>query len=127
MKFKIWSNNLEKFVDDIEWYINQKGELYYLDVMDGELVKCYDYKVLRFTGLHDLNGEEIYEGDIVKLFYHHENIISNQYIVKYNGGKWCLDDWICLSDYYLTNNEKYGDTCKVIKIGHSYIKDQPSR
>ena len=124
MKFKIWLNGFKKFMSDEEWYINSQGKLFFENEMDGELVPALDgtYSILRFTGLHDLNGQEIYEGDIVKLFYHHDSIVQNQYEIKYGFGRWMLDDWECLSEYYLDNTKKYGDVCKVIKIGNKYEK-----
>lgn len=124
MKFKLWLKGFNKFMGDTEWYINPKGEVFFENMMDGELIQAGDdsYVVLRFTGLHDLNGQEIYEGDIVKLFYHHDSIVQNQYEIKYGFGRWMLDDWECLSEYYLDNTKKYGDVCKVIKIGNKYEK-----
>jgi hypothetical protein len=109
-------------MDDGEWFINPNGKLYFENTMDGELVPAIEdsYKILRFTELHDLNGQEIYEGDIVKLYYHHDNIVQNKYEIKYGFGRWMLDDWRCLSDLYLDNTKKYGDVCKVIKIGNAY-------
>ena len=124
MKFKIWIKTLGRFLDGDEWYLNPSGKLYFEDVMDGMLVKAPEdsYKVLRFTELHDLYGQEIYEGDIVKLYYHHENIIADEYEIKYAFGRWMLDDWECLSEHYLDNTKKFGDVCRVVKIGNTYEK-----
>jgi len=125
MKYKIWSDKFKKYLDDGEWYINPSGTIYYMDMMDGDLIKAGEgYRILRFTELHDLNGQEIYEGDIVKLYYHHDSIASNQYEIKYGFGRWMLDDWECLSNLYLDNTKKYGDVCKVIKIGNVYERER---
>jgi hypothetical protein len=90
--------------------------------MTGELVKAPEdsYKILRYTGLHDMYGEELYESDVVALHYYHENIATNQCEITYNFGKWLLDECDSLADYYLDSKKKYGDVCKVVKIKSKY-------
>jgi len=122
MKFKVWLFDLKKFLNDGDWYINPHGKLYHEDPMTGELMKAPDhsYKILRFTELYDIYGEELYEGDKVALYYYHQNIITNYSEISYKSGKWLLDDCISLSDQYLDNKKKYGDVCKVVKIKSKY-------
>lgn len=124
MKFKIWLKSLSKFADDSEWYVNPSGKLYFEDIMEGGIVPALEgsYSIVRFTGLHDLYGQEIYEGDLVSLYYHHENIKVDVYEIKYGSGKWMLDDWECLTEYYLDRTPKFGDVCRVVKIGNVFEK-----
>ena len=48
-----------------------------------DLKATEDWKVIQFTGLHDKNGKEIYEGDIVR-----HNDYGQISIVEWSEGDW---------------------------------------
>lgn len=40
MKIKVWSNVFKKYIPPEEWYINSECELFFENMMDGELTKA---------------------------------------------------------------------------------------
>ena len=82
IKFRIWDDNLKVL------YTPEKDDeiknLWRLPEMNGGRLIVEDHiKVMQFTGLHDKNGKEIYEDDIVKDKYH--SIGTVQYALNIGG------------------------------------------
>ena len=87
IKFRVWSKTSEKFFTKDEWFFDFDGHLYFLDIVENDMIRVPDneYLVQQYTGLKDKNNVEIYEGDIVKA-------TSDQYINENFVGKVIFDE-----------------------------------
>lgn len=88
IKFRIWNDYDKKM---IHW-----NELLEKNLANIFTIPSYDKWLMQYTGLHDKNGKEIYEGDIVLLdcYYYEEPAFDGEFKVIYDdiNGMWLLVD-----------------------------------
>jgi hypothetical protein len=68
LKFRVWNNNLKRYVDDVEWFLSPDGRVWFNDMMDEGLILAKHCIAERMTNLVDKNGSPLYCGDIVRIY-----------------------------------------------------------
>lgn len=92
IKFRVWDHNTDTMMipDNFEFY---DGKIGWIDAGReagpglGNDGYPDQFEIMQYTGLHDKNGREIYEGDIVK----NENGVLR--VVEFHDGSFTLGDY----------------------------------
>lgn len=75
IKFRVWNKERNRLEMLNQWGCNWRG---------GELSVGSKNAIMQFTGLHDRNGKEIYEGDILQGYQYQPEAL---FIVKFLADK----------------------------------------
>ena len=113
-KFRAWNQIDSEYINEINAVMSLDGSHIWWDINDSGEMKYEDdpgnYKLEQFTGLKDVNGKDIYEGDIVQPVSLHINLKRGKpFEVKkgnYVYGKWIAKD---ISNKGFSVNGRYFD------------------
>lgn len=101
IKFRAWDNQAKKMSSTFNPLEGEKPTIY------GEAIYSSDAVYMQFAGLQDINGKDIYDGDIAR-----EWLVDT---VEPEGGFW---------NYYEIKFEKGCFVCK--EIGFTYENEEPT-
>jgi uncharacterized phage protein (TIGR01671 family) len=96
IKFRVWDNHAKRFLYDVAIF---GGQVYVINYEESNFVPLYtkeqkeaygirdtDIIIEQYTGLHDKNGKEIYEGDIITWEYVSSVVELKEYKYLINNG-----------------------------------------
>lgn len=87
IKFRGWDSELKFMVDPSKYLVGFDGKLYFNN--NGQLIEQTDkLNLIAFTGLHDKNGKEVFECDIITA-----SKFEGGRIVDFTLGSFGVADW----------------------------------
>ena len=122
MKFKAW-NKTTKEMFEVKKLVWEKDKLYAYFSKIKVCGEPNEVKLLQFSGLHDMDGKEIYEGDLLFEDYSNEEEDEKDWVIVeviFNdfGDVGYVDRKSCLGNIYDTRLNR-SDT-RLKKIGNKY-------
>ncbi|WP_029185815.1 YopX family protein [Streptococcus suis] len=108
-KFRFWDKGYKIWLTPDSVWLDDEGSFRGVDGVNRFEPIGQDLIVMQSTGLLDVNGKEIFEGDVVKLRY----TISSDYeffkVTRFRGGSWRIDNRRRGCELWLRNED-----CEII-------------
>ena len=89
LKFRAWDKRHKdmEYINDLYWF-----EEHGIHNLDGNSF-CTEYDIMPFSGIHDKNGKEIYEGDLLNMHYLNESVVKGKVVTVKMGMTYDSDGW----------------------------------
>lgn len=120
VKFRVWDK------EDKKWVTKQNSRSQTNLVYDTNYLQVWcQYELNQFTGLHDKDGVEVYESDIIEvngIKGYGTEVIEN-FEVIFREGMFCIDngyEYVKLYDFMTANHKPLGEQNATKVIGNIY-------